>query len=136
MNKFLLLHDYSENMKAKLATFCLKGKAKIWWEDMNNVIGIQEYELTWREFDILFKKKYLSDRYYDNKEKELYGLKMGSTNDEDYTKILLEFLRYVPYLKEKAKIERFISGLSVAFKEMIKFDEPRSLEESIKNLNY
>jgi len=37
MNKFFRLHDYSENMKAKIATFCLKGKADIWWEDVKNV---------------------------------------------------------------------------------------------------
>jgi len=41
-------------------------------------------------------------------------------------------LRYVPYLtKDKAKIHRFISGLPVAFKDKIEFDEPRSLEEAI-----
>ena len=32
MKKFFMLHDYSENMKAKVATFSLKGKANIWWE--------------------------------------------------------------------------------------------------------
>lgn len=54
---------------------------------------------------------------------------------EEYNSIFLELLRYVPYLKEeKAKIHRFISGLPIAFKDRIEFDEPRSLEEAIKKL--
>ena len=62
---------------------------------------------------------------------------MGSMTDEKYTSRFLELLRYVPYLKEdKVKIQRFISGFSVAFKEKIEFDEPRSLKEAIRKLNY
>jgi len=57
---------------------------------------------------------------------------MGSMTDDEYTSRFLELLRYVPYLtEEKAKIQRFISGLLVAFKDRIKFDEPISLEEAI-----
>ena len=62
---------------------------------------------------------------------------MGSMTDEEYTSKFLELLRYVPYLKEeKAKIQRFISGLLIAFKDMFEFDEPRSLEEVIQKLKH
>lgn len=62
---------------------------------------------------------------------------MGSMTDEEHTRILLQLLRYVPYLKEeKVNIQRFVSGLSVPFKYNIKFDEPISLEEAIKKLNH
>ena len=57
MKKFFRLHDYSENMKAKIATFSLKGKVDIWWEDVKNVKGIYEEYLTWHAFERLFKKK-------------------------------------------------------------------------------
>jgi len=57
--------------------------------------------------------------------------------DEEYTHKFLEFFRYVPYLKEdKAKIQRFNSGLPVPFKDKVEFDEPRSLEEAIKMLKH
>jgi len=60
---------------------------------------------------------------------------MGSMTDDEYTSNLLELLRYVPYLKEeRAKIQIFVSGLPVAFKDRIEFDEPRSLAEAIRNL--
>ena len=107
-------------MKARIATFRLKGKENIWWEDVKNFKGIHEEDLTWSEFEQLFKKKYLSERYFDDKEKEFYELKMGSMTDDEYTSDFLEFLRYVPYLKEeKDKIQRFVCGLPVAFKYMI-----------------
>jgi len=37
-------------MKAKIATFNLKGKEDIWWEDVNNVKGIQEEDFIWDDF--------------------------------------------------------------------------------------
>eukprot|EP00253_Pinus_taeda_P004787 PITA_04787 len=56
---------------------------------------------------------------------------------DEYTNKFLELLRYVSYLKEeKAKIQRFTSGLPIEFKDMIEFDEPRSLEEAIRKLKH
>jgi len=113
-------------MKARIATLSLKGKAYIWWEDVKNLRGIHEDYLTWSEFERLFKKKYLSERYFADKEKGFYDLKMGSMTYEEYTSRFLELLRYVPYLKEeKDKIQKFISGLLIEFKDYIEFDEPR-----------
>ena len=60
MKKFFRLHNYAENMKAKITTFSLKGKAYIWWEDVKNIKGIQEDDLTWDEFEMIFKKNYVS----------------------------------------------------------------------------
>jgi len=57
-------------MKARIVTFSFKGKEDIWWEDVKNVIGIQEEDLTWSEFERFFMKKYLSERYYDDRGKE------------------------------------------------------------------
>ena len=46
IKKFFWLHDYSENMKAKIDTFSLEGKVDIWWEDVKNVKRIHEEDLT------------------------------------------------------------------------------------------
>jgi len=79
----------------------------------------------------------LLERYFNDRTKEFYELKMGSMTDDEYTSRFLELLRYVPYLKEeKAKIQRFVIGLLVAFKDKIEFNEPRSLEEAIRKLNH
>jgi len=137
MNKFFKMHDYLKNMKAKIATFSLKGKSNIWWEYLKNTRDIYEEEFTWSEFKRLFRKKHLSERYYDDKEKEFYELNMGSMTNEEYTSIFMELLRCVPYLKEeKAKIQRFINGLLVAFKNRIEFNQRISLEEVIRKLKH
>ena len=83
MRKFFRLHDYSKNVKAKVSTFSLKGKADIWWEDVKNVRCIHEEDLTWSEFEQLFKKKYLLERYFDDRAKEFYELKMGLMIDDE-----------------------------------------------------
>jgi len=64
------------------------------------------------------KKRYLLERYYDGKAEEFYELKMGYMTDEEYMTKILEFLRYVPYIKdEKTKVHRFINGLPLEFKD-------------------
>jgi len=95
----------TEDMKANIAIFNIKGKVHISREDVKWVRDIRREELIWHEFKRLFRKKYLSERYYDSKAKELYELKMGSMINEEYTTKFLELLRYVPYLNyEKAKV--------------------------------
>lgn len=46
MKKFFDLHDYTENMKARIAILSLKWKANIWWEDAKCVIDIRTNELS------------------------------------------------------------------------------------------
>jgi len=40
LKKLYRLHSYIVNMKEKITTSSLKGKAYIWWEDVKNVKGI------------------------------------------------------------------------------------------------
>eukprot|EP00253_Pinus_taeda_P027918 PITA_27918 len=62
---------------------------------------------------------------------------MGSMTNEEYTSRFLELLMYVPYpKKDRAKIQIFVSGLSIAFKDRIEFDKPRSFEEAIRKLKH
>lgn len=115
MNKFFELHEYTENMKASIAIFNLKGKVYIWWEDVKWVRDIKKEELIRHESKRPFRKKYLLERYYDIKSKEFYELKIGSVKDEEYTTEFLELLRYVPYIKyEKAKFQIFFSGFFIS----------------------
>jgi len=124
-------------MKEKITTFNLKGKADIWWEDVKNAKGIQEDDLTLNEFERLFTKNYLSERYYDEKAKDFYELHMGSMTDDEYTSRFLELLRYVPYLKEeKAKVHRFFNGFPISYRDQIEFYEIRLLEEAIQILKH
>lgn len=104
---------------------------------MKHFRDIRTKELYWHEFKRLFRKKYLLERYYDGKTKEFYELKMGSITYENSMTKFLELLTYVLYLKDKkTKVQRFISGLPLEFKDRIEYDEPRSLEKVIGNLKH
>jgi len=73
-----------------------------------------------------------TERYYDDRAKKFYELKMGSMTDDEYIDRFLELYIYVPYLKEeKAKVWRFISGLSLVYTDHINFDDPILLEEVV-----
>jgi hypothetical protein len=77
------------------------------------------------------------EKYFDEKTKEFYELKLGQLTIEEYVGIFLELLRYVPYIKaEKAKVQRFISGLPKDYQNRIEFDEPKTLEDTIRKTRY
>jgi hypothetical protein len=106
LKKYFRVHDYSENLKARITIFNLNGKASIWWEDLRNVKGIHEKDLSWKQFEKYFKKKYLSEKYFDGKTKEFYELKLGQLTIDEYINKFLELMRYVPYIKdEKVKMQ-------------------------------
>jgi hypothetical protein len=106
----------------------MNGKDSIWWEDLKNVKGIHEEDLLWKQFEKHLKKKYLSDKYFDGKNKEFYELKLGQLIIEEYVNKFIEMLRYVPYINdEKVKVKRFISGLPQTYQNMIDFDEKKTL---------
>ena len=45
-------------------------------------------------------------------------------------------LRYIPYIiDEKPKMQRFLSCFPIMFKEWIKYDNPKTLEEAMRKEN-
>jgi hypothetical protein len=137
LKKYFRVHNYSENLKSRITIFNLNGKASIWWEDLRNVKGIREKGLSWNKFEKYFKKKYLSEWYYDEKMKEFYELKLGQLTIDEYINKFLELMRYVPYIKdEKVKMQRFLSGMPQSFWNRIEFDEPKTLEDAIQKARY
>jgi hypothetical protein len=137
LKKYFRFHDFSENLKARVATFNLDRKASIWWEELMNMKGVHEEDLSWKQFEKYLWKKYLSERYFDEKAKAFYELKMGQLTIEEYVNKFLDLLRYVPYIKaEKAKAQHFISGLPKEYRNRIEFDEPKTLDDTIRKAKY
>jgi hypothetical protein len=124
-------------LKSRVATFNLNGKDSIWWEDLKNVKGSHEEYLSWEWFEIYFRKKYLLEKYFNEKTNEFYELKLRQLTIEEYVNRFLELLWYIPYIKaEKEKVQRFISGLPKDYQNMIEFDELRTLEDTIQKERY
>jgi hypothetical protein len=73
---------------------------------------IDKKKFTWREFKRYFQNKYLNKRYYEKKMKDLFKLKLGIMNMDEYERRFLELLKYVSFIKdEKVNIQRYFSGL-------------------------
>jgi hypothetical protein len=135
--KYFRVHGYSKNLKPQISIFNLNGKASIWSEDLRNVKGIQEKKLSWKQFEKHFKKKYLSERYHDERTNNFYELKLGQLTIDEYISKFLELLRYLPYIKEeKAKMQRFLNGIPQSFRDRVEFDEPKTLEDTIHKARY
>ena len=49
-------------------------KADIWWQDLKRVKCIREKNINWSTFKKYFKKKFLSEQYYEERAKEFYEL--------------------------------------------------------------
>jgi hypothetical protein len=137
LKKYFRVHDYSENLKVRITIFILNGKTSIWWEDLKNVKGIHEKEFLWKQFEKYFKKKYILEKYFNGNTKEFYELNLGQLTIDEYINKFLELIRYVPYIKdEKVKMKCFISGIPQSFRDIIEFDEPKTLEDNIRKARY
>ncbi len=84
-----------------------------------------------------FKKQYLSEQYYEDKAKEFYELKLGNMTMKDMCSKFLYLLYYVPYISEKKpKVQRFPSCLLVVYKDIIEYDNEKTLEEAMRKAKF
>jgi hypothetical protein len=106
----------------------------MWWDHYVQVKHIDEKKVTWKEFKRYFQNKYLTKRYYDRNMKDFFELKLGSMMIDEYERIFLELLKYVPFIKdEQVKIHRYLSGFPSTIIDNIQYDDPEMLEETIRH---
>jgi hypothetical protein len=133
VKKYFQLQNYSAYAEGRIAMYQLKGKASMWWDQLVQVQHIREKEVAWKEFKRYFEKKYLTKRYYDRKMKEFFELKLGSMTIDEYERSFLELLKYVTFVKDEAvKIQRYLSGLPPSISDKIQYDDPKTMEETIR----
>jgi hypothetical protein len=133
MRKYFQLQNYSSHAEGGIDIYQLKGEASIWWYQRVQVQHVREKNATWREFKRHFENKYLTKSYYDKKMKEFFELKIGSMSIDEYERIFLELLKYVHFIKnEKVKIQRYLSGLPYVISDNIQYDDPKTMEETIR----
>ena len=111
----------------------LTGKYDIWWQDIKRVKNLKEKYLTWRVFKKYLKRKFLSEQYYEERDKEFYEIKLSSMSMKELSSKFISLLRYVPYIIDKnPKIQRFLICLPTRIKDCIEFDNPKTLEEEMR----
>ena len=56
---------------------------------------------------------------------------------DEYANKFLEMIKYFKYIiDDKVNIQHFLSGLSQSYKDIIEFDEPQTLDETIRKAKY
>lgn len=64
---------------------------------------------------------------------EFHELGLGQSSMDEFLSKFIFLLRYVTYLKEeKAKIKIFISFLPISYRDIIDFDNPRTIEKTTR----
>ena len=62
-----------------------------------------------------------------------YEQKLGTMNMKELNSKFLSLLRYVPYIvDEKPKVQQFLSCLPFHIKDIIEYDNPKTLEEAMR----
>jgi hypothetical protein len=126
------VNNYSSLEEGRIGIYQLKGKTSMWWDQYVQVQHIDEKKMTWREFERHFQRKCMTKRYYDKKMKEFFELKIGSMTIDEYERRFLELLKYFSLIKyEKVNIQRYLSGLTPFIGDLIQYDDPKTLEETI-----
>ena len=69
MNKYFHIYNCSDILKAHMGMYNLTRKVAIQWQDIKRVKNIKEKYLTWRVFKKYFKRKFLSEQYYKERDK-------------------------------------------------------------------
>ena len=84
------------------------------------------------EFKRYFQNKYLTKRYYDKK-MEFFEINLGSMTIDEYERRVLELVKYVSFIKDDTvKIQRYLSGFPSFIGEKIQYDDPKTLEDTIR----
>ena len=92
--------------------------------------------INWSTFKKYFKKKFLSEQYYEERAKEFYELKLGTMNMKELNSKFLSLLRYMPYIVEKKpQVQWFLNCLPYHIKDKIEYDNPKTLEEAMRKAN-
>ena len=56
MKKYFQIHNYFDELKAKMAIYNMTGKEDIWWKDIKKVKGIKEIYVTWKTFKNILRE--------------------------------------------------------------------------------
>ena len=137
MKKYFQIYNYSNELKERMTIYNLTRKVDIWWQDIKRVKCIKEKNINWSTFKKYFHKKFLSEQYYEERAKEFYDLKLGTMSMKELNSKFLSLPCCVPYIvDEKPKVQQFLRCLPFHIKDIIEYDNPKTLEEAMRKANF
>jgi hypothetical protein len=74
MVMFFTLHDYTSNMKLRMAFFQLKGSALLWWKTLLPQQNMTVEDVSLELFEERFQERYLSKEFIERQLNEFNAL--------------------------------------------------------------
>jgi hypothetical protein len=127
------LHDYTSNMKVRMAVFQLKGSALLWWKTLLPQLNMVVEDVSWELFEERFRERYLSEEFIERQLNEFNALRQGGRTVPEYEARFMELLRYAPHLNtEKLKVNRFVLGLNNSLRAKVRILMPQTLHDVVQ----
>ena len=134
MNTFLLkwtdlhrLHNTLESLCALQASLSLEGKAYKWW------MSLTERPQTWASFETMFRKEFLPENEQDRNWEAWDECRMSDLSLTQYISKYCELILKLEGLDDFQKVCGFVCGLTKEYKQKVKTQYPKTLEEAIKS---
>lgn len=100
------------NEKVAYANYMLRNDARIWWSVVSQIQDVRT--LSWKQLQVVFNEKYLSDIVRSSKMEEFGSLIQGRMTVTEYTQIFDRLDRFEPEIvpTDRACRNKFIWGLN------------------------
>ncbi|KAI3703816.1 hypothetical protein L1987_74011 [Smallanthus sonchifolius] len=124
-----------EEDKVLYASNLFRDQALEWWNQVISAKGRDRaYAMGWPVFKERIGKKFCPMNERERIEHNFLNLRMTGTNDQDYVTKLFEYARLVPHLAtpESNFIKRYIWGLVLEIRDLVKAAKPESMDDAIE----
>ena len=127
------LHDYTSNMKVRMAVFQLKGSALLWCKTLLPQLNMAVEDVSWELFEERFRERYLSEEFIERQLNEFNALRQGGRTVLEYKARFMELLSYASHLNnEKLKVNRFVLGLNNSLRAKARILMPQTLHDAVQ----
>ncbi|GJW80833.1 reverse transcriptase domain-containing protein [Tanacetum coccineum] len=124
----------AKNQKVKYVASSLVNKALTWWNTQVQARGREAANsMSWNNFKALLVEEFCPSNDMERLENEFWNHKMIGANHVGYMDRFHELAKLVPHLvtPESARIKRYMAGLALEIRGMLKATQPATIQSAI-----
>ncbi|GJU94783.1 putative reverse transcriptase domain-containing protein [Tanacetum coccineum] len=128
------LRSMMEKENVRYAASSFVNKALTWWNTKIQARGRKAtIRMTWNDFKALLVEEFCPSNEMERLENEFWNHKMVGANHAAYIDRFHELAKLVPHLvtPESARIKRYVVGLALEIRGMLKATQPTTIQDAI-----